>query len=121
VNRAAISYIYILNKEENITRKRTLASLGAFREIRIPVTCSQKRTYQVRCLTHENVGYCESERQLTSVWALWILNGRVSRVVIERLQAGPSTERYSGSMSCSESSNEKMTVTQDVLNDKVDS
>jgi hypothetical protein len=49
------------------------------------------------------------------------MGGCHARVVIERLQAGPSTERYSGSMSCSESSNEKMTVTQDVLNDKVDS
>ncbi len=35
--------------------------------------------------------------------------GVTSRVVIERLQAGPSTERYSGSMSCSESLYEKMT------------
>jgi hypothetical protein len=51
--------------------------------------------------------YC-GEWQFVSVHSLWILNGRVSWVVIGRSQAGSSTKQYSGSVSCSESLHKKM-------------
>jgi hypothetical protein len=45
--------------------------------------------------------YC-GEWQYTSVQDLWILNGRVSWVMIERSQVGSGSEWYPGSKSYSE-------------------